>query len=388
MAAISIRNLSKAYGRVEVLHDIALEIADNSFVVLVGPSGCGKSTLLRTVAGLEDATSGSVLLDGRDISAEAPVDRDVAMVFQSYALYPQMTVRQNIGFALEVAGTPKRERARRVDEVAALLKLDALLERRPADLSGGQRQRVAIGRAILREPAVFLFDEPLSNLDAELRVDMRLQIAALRRTLSATFVYVTHDQTEAMTLADTIVVLREGRVEQVGPPMVLYAEPANLFVARFLGSPRMNTLAATLEGGCARLGSGERVPLEAAFGPDGTPVTLGLRPEHLLVSPDGALGVTIEAIENLGALSYAYGTPAGGERVAVQLPPEHAFSLGDALRLDAAPGRVHVFDADGRRLRAATDTDGAGDGHGDGHGDGPGDSHGGGSGTVREDGRT
>ena len=269
MAAISIRNLSKAYGRVEVLHDIALEIADNSFVVLVGPSGCGKSTLLRTVAGLEDATSGSVLLDGRDISAEAPVDRDVAMVFQSYALYPQMTVRQNIGFALEVAGTPKRERARRVDEVAALLKLDALLERRPADLSGGQRQRVAIGRAILREPAVFLFDEPLSNLDAELRVDMRLQIAALRRTLSATFVYVTHDQTEAMTLADTIVVLRDGRVEQVGAPMTLYAEPANLFVARFLGSPRMNTLAATLEGCGARLGSGERVPLDATFGRTG-----------------------------------------------------------------------------------------------------------------------
>ena len=360
MASISIRKLSKAYGRVDVLHDIDLEVPDGAFVVLVGPSGCGKSTLLRTLAGLEDATGGTIELDGRDIGADAPVDRDVAMVFQSYALYPQMSVRENIGFALEVAGVPKAERARRVDEVAGTLKLDALLERRPADLSGGQRQRVAIGRAILRDPAVFLFDEPLSNLDAELRVDMRLQIAALHRRLSATFVYVTHDQIEAMTLADTIVVLRDGRVEQVGAPMALYAAPANLFVAGFLGSPRMNALEATLEGdgqggegegGRARLASGERLALDGAFGPPGTPVTIGVRPEHLVVAPDGPLPVAIEAIENLGAVSYAYCVPAGGgARLAVQLAPDHGHRLDETLRLDAAPGRVHVFDRDGRRL--------------------------------------
>jgi multiple sugar transport system ATP-binding protein len=332
MSSIAIRNLNKAYGRTRVLHDINLDIADNSFVVFVGPSGCGKSTLLRTIAGLEDKESGQILLDGTDISDEAPVDRDVSMVFQSYALYPNMTVGQNIAFPLSVAKVDKAVIDTKVREVAELLRLTEYLERKPAHLSGGQRQRVAIGRAIVRDPKVFLFDEPLSNLDAELRVEMRLQIAQLRRRLKATFIYVTHDQVEAMTLADTIVVLRNGVIEQVGSPMELYHRPANMFVAGFIGSPKMNFIPAAL------------VP-----GNDGA-YTIGVRPEHLAVQPGGPLAAQVRTVENLGSVSYAYAALSDGTLITVELPPEHQVQIDQPLSLGIANGRGYRFDAGGKTL--------------------------------------
>ena len=349
MSTISIKGLNKAYGKVQVLHDINLEIGDNAFVVFVGPSGCGKSTLLRTIAGLEERSSGSIHLDGRDISDDAPVDRDVAMVFQSYALYPQMTVRENIGFALRMAKFDKAEIDRKVVEAGKLLKLDQLLDRKPKDLSGGQRQRVAIGRAILRSPKVFLFDEPLSNLDAELRVDMRLQIAALRRELSATFVYVTHDQVEAMTLADTIVVLRDGYIEQIGAPMDLYHRPANRFVAGFIGSPRMNFLPARAQGKSAVLGDGGQIPMAHEVAEEAE-IALDLRPEHLRPAQGGAIAVTITEIENLGPVSYAHCALGDGTLLTAQLPPDHGLKLGESVKLGAELAHLHVFDAQGTRI--------------------------------------
>jgi len=332
MSAISIRNLNKAYAKTRVLHDINLDIADNSFVVFVGPSGCGKSTLLRTIAGLEDKESGQILLDGVDISDEAPVDRDVSMVFQSYALYPNMSVAENIAFPLNVAKTDKAVVAQKVKEVSDLLRLEDYLERKPAHLSGGQRQRVAIGRAIVRDPKVFLFDEPLSNLDAELRVEMRLQIAQLRRRLKATFIYVTHDQVEAMTLADTIVVLRKGVIEQVGSPMELYHRPANMFVAGFIGSPKMNFIPAVL------------VP-----GAEGA-TTVGVRPEHLVVDANGPLKAEVRTVENLGSVSYAYAGLSDGTLVTVELSPEHDVQLDQVLGLGIVEGRRYQFDVDGRTM--------------------------------------
>ncbi len=337
MAAISIRNLNKAYGKTRVLFDVNLEIGDNSFVVFVGPSGCGKSTLLRTIAGLEDKETGQILLDGTDISDEAPVDRDVAMVFQSYALYPQMTVAENIAFPLSLAKVDKAVIADKVRQVSDLLRLEPYLERKPAHLSGGQRQRVAIGRAIVRDPKVFLFDEPLSNLDAELRVEMRLQIAQLRRRLKATFIYVTHDQVEAMTLADTIVVLRLGVIEQVGSPMELYHRPVNQFVAGFIGSPKMNFIPAAI-GGPAVPGA----PAAAA--------TIGVRPEHLVVDAMGPLSGTVRTVENLGSVSYAYASLPDETLVTVQLPPDHDVAVDAALRLSIVPGRAYSFDTDGRTI--------------------------------------
>jgi ABC-type sugar transport system ATPase subunit len=334
MAAISIRNLDKAYGKTRVLHGINLEIADNSFVVFVGPSGCGKSTLLRTIAGLEEKERGEILLDGRDISDDAPVDRDVAMVFQSYALYPQMTVAENIGFALSVAKEPKATIDSKVGEVSRLLRLDDYLARKPSALSGGQRQRVAIGRAIVRDPKVFLFDEPLSNLDAELRVEMRLQIAQLRRRLSATFVYVTHDQVEAMTLADTIVVLRDGVIEQVGSPMELYHKPANQFVAGFIGSPKMNFVPARQVAG---------IDLKGA-------ATVGVRPEHLVVDANGPLKGIVRTVENLGAVSYAYAALPDETLVTVALPPDHSVAVDQPLSLSIVPGRAYLFDGNGQTI--------------------------------------
>jgi ABC-type sugar transport system ATPase subunit len=334
MPAIEIRNLNKAYGKQRVLHGIDLDIAENSFVVFVGPSGCGKSTLLRTIAGLEEKESGTIKLDGRDISDDAPVDRDVAMVFQSYALYPQMTVAENIAFPLSVAKVEKAKIERKVQEVSALLRLDEYLERKPAALSGGQRQRVAIGRAIVRDPKVFLFDEPLSNLDAELRVEMRLQIAQLRRRLGATFIYVTHDQVEAMTLADTIVVLRSGVIEQVGSPLELYHKPANRFVAGFIGSPKMNFIPA-----------GQVRGLDLA-GAD----SVGVRPEHLVIDAAGQLRGTVRTVENLGSISYAYAALPDETLVTVQLPPEHTVSVDQALQLAILPGRAYRFGADGKTL--------------------------------------
>ncbi len=336
MAAISIRNLDKSYGKIRVLHGINLEIADNSFVVFVGPSGCGKSTLLRTIAGLEDKEHGEILLDGKDISNDAPVDRDVAMVFQSYALYPQMTVAENIGFALSVAKQDKGTIKSKVDEVSKLLRLDDYLERKPSALSGGQRQRVAIGRAIVRDPKVFLFDEPLSNLDAELRVEMRLQIAQLRRRLKATFIYVTHDQVEAMTLADVIVVLRDGVVEQVGAPLELYHRPANRFVAGFIGSPKMNFIPAAAAGGMDTRGASE----------------IGVRPEHLAIDAAGRLKGTVRTVENLGAISYAYAALPDETLLTIALPPDHAVAVDQAISLGIAPGRAYFFDASGKTITA------------------------------------
>ncbi len=350
MSNISINGLDKSYGAVQVLHDISLDLPDNSFVVFVGPSGCGKSTLLRSIAGLEEST-GQILLDGRDISNDAPVDRNVAMVFQSYALYPQMTVRENIGFALSIAKMPKGQIAAKVDEAAKLLKLDTLLDRKPKDLSGGQRQRVAIGRAILRDPKVFLFDEPLSNLDAELRVDMRLQIAALRRKLSATFIYVTHDQVEAMTLADQIVVLRDGYIEQVGAPMELYHRPANMFVAGFIGSPKMNFLQAKKIGPTEiSFDHGDTLVTPELAVPDGAVVHVGVRPEHLSIDETGLIPTTIAAIENLGPVSYAHCLLEGEQLVTVQLEPGHDFILEQKLKLKIASDRLYYFDQSEKRI--------------------------------------
>jgi multiple sugar transport system ATP-binding protein len=337
MAAITIRSLNKAYGKTRVLHDINLDIAANSFVVFVGPSGCGKSTLLRTIAGLEEKESGQILLDGEDISDEAPVDRHVAMVFQSYALYPQMTAAENIGFALSVAKLDKRTMATKVQEVANLLRLDLLLERKPKDLSGGERQRVAIGRAIVRDPKVFLFDEPLSNLDAELRVEMRLQIAQLRRRLGATFIYVTHDQVEAMTLADTIVVLRKGVIEQIGSPLDLYHKPDNIFVAGFIGSPKMNFIPAATAA----------MAISDVHGA----VTIGVRPEHLTIDTNGPLEGVVRTVENTGAVSYAYAALSDETLVTVQLTPQHSIEVDSVIQLSIAPGTAHFFDGDGRAWR-------------------------------------
>jgi len=350
MSTISIKGLDKSYGSVQVLHDIRLELPDNAFVVFVGPSGCGKSTLLRSIAGLEES-SGEILLDGNDISNDAPVDRNVAMVFQSYALYPQMTVRQNIGFALSIAKLPKPEIEAKVNEAAKLLKLDTLLDRKPKDLSGGQRQRVAIGRAILRDPKVFLFDEPLSNLDAELRVDMRLQIAALRRKLSATFIYVTHDQVEAMTLADQIVVLRDGYIEQVGAPMALYHRPANMFVAGFIGSPKMNFLQAKKTGATEiRFDHGGSIATPALPLADGAVVHVGARPEHLNIGDEGPIPASIAAIENLGPVSYAHCQLENEQLVTVQLEPGHSFELDQAVKLTLDVTRLFYFDKSEQRI--------------------------------------
>jgi multiple sugar transport system ATP-binding protein len=334
MAAIKIRNLNKAYGKARVLHGIDLDIADNQFVVFVGPSGCGKSTLLRTIAGLEEKETGTIELDGRDISDDAPVDRDVAMVFQSYALYPQMSVAENIAFPLSVAKTEKSVIDKKVKEVGDLLRLSEYLERKPAALSGGQRQRVAIGRAIVRDPKVFLFDEPLSNLDAELRVEMRLQIAQLRRRLGATFIYVTHDQVEAMTLADVIVVLRLGVIEQVGSPLELYHKPANRFVAGFIGSPKMNFIPA---------GQVHGIDLKGAD-------SIGVRPEHLHVDGSGPLKSIVRTVENLGSISYAYASLPDETLVTITLPPDHAVAVDQALSLSIQQGKAYLFDRDGKTI--------------------------------------
>lgn len=354
MSTLEISNLNKAYGKTRVLHHVNLAIEDNQFVVFVGPSGCGKSTLLRTIAGLEDRETGTITLGGKDISDEAPVDRDVAMVFQSYALYPQMTVEENIAFPLSLAKVEKGEITKRVKAVADLLRLEDLLERKPAHLSGGQRQRVAIGRAIVRQPKVFLFDEPLSNLDAELRVEMRLQIAQLRRRLGATFIYVTHDQVEAMTLADKIVVLRKGVVEQVGSPMELYHKPCNLFVAGFIGSPKMNFVTGTVreaerDATVIAVAGGAQLRLGAHAVATGDAVTVGVRPEHLLIDDNGPLTGTIRTIENLGAISYAYAALADETLVTVQLSPEHHHRVDEVVRLAIADGRGYCFGETGQR---------------------------------------
>ncbi|MFZ1470073.1 MAG: ATP-binding cassette domain-containing protein [Paracoccaceae bacterium] len=337
MGALELKSVCKSFGRTEVIKDIDLAIQDGEFCVFVGPSGCGKSTLLRIIAGLEDATTGDVLLDGQRINDVAPAQRGLAMVFQSYALYPHLSVRDNMGLALKQAGMAKADIRTATDKAAAMLELEPLLDRRPGELSGGQRQRVAIGRAIVRTPKLFLFDEPLSNLDAALRVATRIEIARLHRDLSATMIYVTHDQVEAMTLADRIVVLRAGRVEQVGAPMQIYNDPDNTFVAGFIGSPQMNFLRS------------------AALGEPGE--TTGIRPEHLLIARDqGPIGGTISHVEQLGGETLVYVRSDEHGLLTVRLFGEHAYSVDETVWLTPDTARVFHFDAAGMRMRRSPTT--------------------------------
>jgi len=352
MATIDLLEIQKSFGSVEVIRGIDLHIAHGEFVVFVGPSGCGKSTLLRLIAGLEHATKGRVLIGGNDVTATPVYARGLSMVFQSYALYPHMTVRNNIAFSLKTQGMTAQAIAQRVNEAARMLKLQDYLDRKPKALSGGQRQRVAIGRAVVRNPQAFLFDEPLSNLDAALRVETRQEIAALHQQLGATMVYVTHDQTEAMTLADRIVVLQSGKVMQADTPRNLYERPANTFVAQFIGSPKMNLLHCTADGAeQLRVAQGGKLhaPAFACIGA----AYVGIRPEHLhICGPEEALlrGV-VSHMEYLGADTCLYLRCEGQAVVTVRLAGAPSLSLGDALHLGAPHNAIHVFDAQGQSLR-------------------------------------
>ncbi len=336
MAGIELKNVGKRFAQTDVIRDVSLSIADGEFCVLVGPSGSGKSTLLRVIAGLEEVTSGQLLIGGRDVTHEPPKGRDIAMVFQSYALYPQMTVRENMGFGLKLMKRPKAEIQRRVDEVAQMLDLTRLMERRPAALSGGQRQRVAMGRAMVREPAAFLFDEPLSNLDAALRSQVRQEIRALHARLKTTAVYVTHDQVEAMTMGDTIVVLRDGRIEQAGSPAELYDRPANRFVAGFIGAPAMNFC--SLPSGLSGLTSSL----------DASRLHLGVRPEHLQLghaaNAAAVFDCSVESIEFMGAQSQLALQSANGAMV-ISIADRPALKPGDRISVSASRERLHFFDA-------------------------------------------
>ncbi|WP_026785185.1 ABC transporter ATP-binding protein [Pleomorphomonas koreensis] len=343
MASVTISNVGKSFGAARVMQGVDVSIDDGEFVILVGPSGCGKSTLLRMVAGLETVTSGDIEIDGRRVNDLEPKDRDIAMVFQNYALYPQMTVAQNMGFALEIAGRPKAEIAAEVRKAADILSLTPLLARKPAQLSGGQRQRVAMGRAIVRHPKVFLFDEPLSNLDAKLRVQMRAEIKALHRRLGTTIIYVTHDQIEAMTMADKIVVLNGGRVEQIGAPLDLYDRPANLFVAGFIGSPAMNVLPAAPAGDALLVI--DRFRLRRPDAATGTTLRYGIRPEDMLIGGEAAVEGIVEVIEPTGAETHL--TLRIDEHVLTMVTKERpAVAAGDRLAVSLAPGRGHLFDAE------------------------------------------
>ncbi len=358
VARVAFANVDKFYGAVQALSGVSLEIEDGEFVVFVGPSGCGKSTLLRSVAGLESISAGVISIGDREVTHVAPSDRGVAMVFQSYALYPHMTVRANMEFGMKINGVASAERSARVAEAARVLQLEDLLERRPAQLSGGQRQRVAIGRAIVKEPQVFLFDEPLSNLDAKLRVQMRVELEALHEQLGATMIYVTHDQVEAMTMADKIVVLNEGRVEQVGPPMELYNAPATEFVAGFIGAPSMNFLfvaSAAGESGDRLIYGAAQIPLgrtlDVTLGHEG-PLRLGIRPEHLRLTAAGAgtLDVDVEVTEALGGETYLYSRTAEGDRLVIKADGDTALAPGQRVGLALDARRLHLFGADGRSL--------------------------------------
>jgi multiple sugar transport system ATP-binding protein len=361
MTSMSLIGIEKQYASgPRVLHGIDLEIASGEFMVFVGPSGCGKTTLLRCIAGLEEIDAGRILVGEQEAQDLSPVHRGVAMVFQNYALYPHMTVAENIGFALKFTQLGKAERAQAVQRAAEILQIVPLLQRKPKELSGGQRQRVAIGRAIVRHPKVFLFDEPLSNLDAALRVQMRMELARLHRELGTTMVYVTHDQVEAMTLGTRIAVFNGGRIEQVGRPMDLYRDPATQFVAGFLGSPRMSliTATATAENDGVHLSLGDAGSLHLPGAPlTGNPreVTLGVRPEHFrLAPPDAGLRATVDQVEHLGDCDIAYARLAGREDIAtVKLPASHAaLAPGDAVWLQADTDQCHVFDAQGRVVNA------------------------------------
>ena len=352
MSAVTFKNVIKKYGDVQVIHGVNLEIEKGEFCVFVGPSGCGKSTLLRMVAGLEETTAGTINIGDRDVTKMDPSARGVAMVFQTYALYPHMTVKDNMGFGLKMNGYPKAEIEKKVGEATRILKLEPYLKRKPAALSGGQRQRVAIGRAIVRGPEVFLFDEPLSNLDAELRVEMRVEITRLHKEIGATMIYVTHDQVEAMTLADKIVVLKDGHIEQVGKPLELYRDPDNKFVAGFIGSPAMNFLSATCEGKTVSVPAlQENVNMQMDLPPNGTKVTLGIRPEHIKIDPLGD-AFDIDLTEALGGVSYAYLVSSTGEKIIVEERGDERSEIGESVGIKIDPSRALLFDeTSGNRIR-------------------------------------
>ncbi|MGA7935644.1 MAG: sn-glycerol-3-phosphate ABC transporter ATP-binding protein UgpC [Kovacikia sp.] len=358
MATVALRDIHKQYADTEVIKGIDLDINDREFVVFVGPSGCGKSTLLRMIAGLEDITSGELLIDGEQVNDVPPDKRGLAMVFQTYALYPHMTVAENMAFSLRLAGMSKAQRYERAQEVGRILQLEPLLNRKPKELSGGQRQRVAIGRALVRNPKVFLFDEPLSNLDAALRVQMRIELAGLHDSLQATMIYVTHDQVEAMTLADKIVVLQGGLVEQVGSPLELYHHPRNLFVAGFIGSPRMNFLAATVAavndtGITVKLADDAAITVPVKLGSlaIGDRVTLGIRPEHLQVDATGAtLHGEVLVVERLGGETYLYVRIAGGDTLVVQTDGDDRSRLHDHVPIVLNGDLCHLFDPRGEAV--------------------------------------
>jgi multiple sugar transport system ATP-binding protein len=351
MGSLKLENLNKAFGAVHVLHDIDLQIENGEFVVFVGPSGCGKSTLLRIIAGLEDVSSGTIGIGGRDVSALSPAERKIAMVFQSYALYPHMSVRKNLAFGLENLRFKRAKIESRINEAARMLAIEPYLDRKPKQLSGGQRQRVAIGRAIVREPDIFLFDEPLSNLDAALRVQTRAEITRLHRDIKTTMIYVTHDQVEAMTMADKIVVLRAGRIEQVGSPLELFDNPRNLFVAGFLGSPRMNMLKGTItkgEDGNIAIDAGYGVSLPCLVDPAtvnaGQAVLAGIRPSHFAIA-DAGLPFEVQYHESLGTETYLYGNLQGEkEQIIVHQAGHFAPASGSVLKIMPAREKVHVFD--------------------------------------------
>jgi multiple sugar transport system ATP-binding protein len=357
--SVVLQKVYTKYGEIQVVHGIDLAIEPGEFVVFVGPSGCGKSTLLRMVAGLEPITGGNLLIDGERMNEVPAAKRGIAMVFQSYALYPHMTVYKNLAFGLETARLPRSEIEPRVRRAAEILRIENLLERKPKQLSGGQRQRVAIGRAIVREPRIFLFDEPLSNLDAELRVQMRVEIAKLHNDLGNTMIYVTHDQVEAMTMADKIVVLNAGVVEQVGAPLELYNNPQNRFVAGFIGSPKMNFLEAQVEsadaaGAKLRAGSSEIIlPRPLRDGGSGSAVSFGVRPEHISISNGGGVrltDVTVDLVEQLGGQTMLYATTTDNQPLTIAIDGQRNVDLGASLTVYADPARYHVFAEDGRAL--------------------------------------
>ncbi|WP_411034251.1 ABC transporter ATP-binding protein [Shinella sp. BYT-45] len=354
---ITLRNVSKNFGPVGVIHDVSMDIPTGDFAVFVGPSGCGKSTLLRMIAGLEDTSGGTISIEGRDVTDVEPAKRGVAMVFQSYALYPHLTVYENMAFSLRLKKTPKPKIDEMVHQAARILHLEEQLKKRPSELSGGQRQRVAIGRAIVRQPKVFLFDEPLSNLDAELRVQMRIELARLHKQIGATMIYVTHDQVEAMTLADHIFVLKGGRLQQAGRPLRLYDDPDNQFVGGFIGSPAMNFLDGVVAG---RAGDMLRIALEGLGKEisarvscdvgEGTGVKVGIRPEHLYPADDG-FQATVEMEEDLGGVSYLHARLADGREIVVEMRGRRESLNGKTVALSADAGDVLVFAKNGGRLR-------------------------------------
>ena len=363
MATLQLEKVTKSFGTVDVIKGVDLDVADGELIVFVGPSGCGKSTLLRIIAGLEDATSGTIRIDGDACNDKAPKQRGIAMVFQSYALYPHKTVYQNMAFSLKLSKRPKAEIDARIREAARILQMEHLLERRPHQLSGGQRQRVAIGRAIVRHPKVFLFDEPLSNLDAALRVSMRREIARLHADLKSTMIYVTHDQVEAMTLADRIVVLAGGYIEQVGPPMQLYDRPANLFVAQFIGSPAMNIIPATIEttgsSAVVALAGGKSVDtgIPVADSEKGKKASFGVRPEDLVISSgdDFLFEGTVSIVEALGEVTLLYVEGlTEDEPIIAKLPGHQKIDRGDKVRFKADTAKLHLFDASGITLKPKT----------------------------------